>query len=346
MVLVTGGAGYIGSHVVKQLLLEGVELLVVDNLSTGFMSTIDTLQEIKAFTFIELDLKEFDQVKALFDTYPIDAIIHFAAFSQVGESMQDPLKYYMNNTVNTTNLIQCAVEHDIKKFIFSSTAAVYGEPMFESNSNSALIDENFDTKPINPYGMTKLMSENILKDAAKVNQNFKYVIFRYFNVAGADIHYQDKKLRPRVGESHNPETHLIPLVVKTALGTRELITIFGNDYDTPDGTCIRDYIHVDDLAQAHIQAIDYLDDNPSDIFNCGYGHGYSVQEIVQNVKNTTQKTFKVSIGQRRAGDPSILVSKNDKIRKKMLWEPQYDNLALIIESAYQWEKYNRKSIDE
>ncbi len=335
MILITGGAGYIGSHVAKQLLVQDMEIVILDNLSTGFQKTIDTLQNIKKFDFINLDLKEFDKVEKIFKIYDIHIVIHFAAFSQVGESMQNPIKYYMNNTVNTINLVKYSSEYGVKKFIFSSTAAVYGEPKFKNNIN--LIDEKFELKPINPYGQSKLMSENIIKDEAKVNNNFRYVIFRYFNVAGADIHYTDKELIPRIGESHNPETHLMPLVVKTALKKRDAITIFGDDYDTPDATCVRDYIHVDDLADAHIKAIGYLESNESDIFNCGYGHGLSVKEIVDGVKDTLNCKFKVLKGERRKGDPSILVSDNSKIIKNMNWKPKYDNIELIIRSAWAWE---------
>ncbi len=336
MTLITGAAGYIGSHVAKQLLELGQDIVIVDNLSTGFQSTIDTLQKIKKFDFIKLDLKEFDKVQGLFKSYHIDTVIHFAAFSQVGESMQNPMKYYMNNTVNTTHLVKCASSHGVKKFIFSSTAATYGEPTLKGSKQT--ITEEFDTKPINPYGQSKLMSEQVIKDEAKVNQEFKYCIFRYFNVAGADIHYEDEKLTPRVGESHDPETHLIPLVVKTALGKRDAITIFGQDYDTPDGTCVRDYIHVDDLADAHIKAIEYLDENESDTFNCGYGHGLSVKEIVQGVKDTTKLEFEVLKGSRREGDPSVLVADNSKIKEMMGWSAKYDDLELIVRSAFEWEK--------
>jgi len=337
MILITGAAGYIGSHVAKQLLLADKEIIVIDNLSTGFMHTIDTLQKIKSFEFINLDLKEFSKVEEVFKKYKISTIIHFAAFSQVGESMLNPIKYYMNNTVNSTNLVKCASLYGVEKFIFSSTAATYGEPDFTQTAKTS-IDEEFDTKPMNPYGMSKLMSENIIKDTVEITNGLKYVIFRYFNVAGADINYEENELTPRVGECHDPETHLIPLVLKTALDKRDAITIFGDDYDTPDGTCIRDYIHVDDLADAHVQAIEYLDTNDSDTFNCGYGHGYSVKEIVQSVKDVTKKDFKVMKGERRAGDPSVLVSNNDKIKFKMNWKPKYDDLALIVESAYEWEK--------
>lgn len=336
MILITGGAGYIGSHVVKELLEQNQELIVVDNLSTGFQTTIDALQKIKQFNFINLDLKDFYKVEDIFKNYNINTVIHFAAFSQVGDSIDNPIKYYMNNTVNTTNLVKYASIYGVEKFIFSSTAAVYGEPVFGNDNN--LINESFDTVPINPYGMSKLMSEYIIKDEAKVNNKFRYIIFRYFNVAGADIHYDNNQLKPRIGESHNPETHLIPLVIKTSLKKRDAITIFGNDYDTPDGTCIRDYIHINDLAFAHIKAIKYLDNNSSDTFNCGYGRGYSVREIVDSVKTITSRDFTVVNGDRRKGDPSMLVSDNRKIISKMTWLPQHDNLNIIINSAYEWEK--------
>ena len=336
MILITGGAGYIGSHVVKKLLEQGEEIIVLDNFSTGFQETINTLQSIKKFEFISLDLKEFDKVEKIFEIYNINTIIHFAAFSQVGESIINPMKYYMNNTVNTTNLIKCASKYGIEKFIFSSTAATYGEPDFKNN-NMNIIDEDFETKPINPYGMSKLMSENILKDEAKINTSLQYIIFRYFNVAGADVS-NSNEISPRIGESHNPETHLIPLVLKTALEKRDVISIFGDDYDTFDGTCIRDYIHVDDLADAHIKSIAYLDNNESDTFNCGYGHGYSVKQIVNSVKDVTKKEFTVLQENRREGDPAILVSNNKKIKEKMKWIPKYDDLNLIIKSAYEWEK--------
>lgn len=339
MVLITGGAGYIGSHVAKQLLEQGEDILVLDNLSTGFLKTIETLQKIRQFDFINLDLKEFEKVEKIFQNHKIDTVIHFAAFSQVSESVQKPMKYYMNNTVNTANIVRCASKYGVRKFIFSSTAATYGEPIFKSDSQQTITEE-FETKPINPYGQSKLMSEHVIKDEAKVNSDFKYVIFRYFNVAGADVNYKDGVLLPRVGESHDPETHLIPLIVKTALKKRKAITIFGEDYDTPDGTCIRDYIHVDDLADAHISAIEYLEKNDSDTFNCGYGHGYSVKEIIKSVKESTGLEFSVLKGDRRKGDPAALISDNSKIIKKMGWSPRYDDLGLIMKSAYTWEKDN------
>ena len=272
-------------------------------------------------------MSDWEKVENIFKENSIKEIIHFAAFSQVGESMSNPLKYYLNNTVNTTKLIDISIKYGVKKFIFSSTAAVYGEP----NKESIPINENLIKNPINPYGSSKLYSEGIIKDAATSNEDFKYVILRYFNVAGAD-------LDGKIGECHNPETHLIPLVVKTALGKRDSIKIFGDDYDTPDGTCIRDYIHVCDLADAHIQALKYLDDNQSDIFNCGYGYGYSVKEVVEAVKKVSKVDFKIDMESRRAGDPAVLISDNNKIKTKMNWTPKYNDLELICKTALDWEK--------
>ena len=333
-ILITGAAGYIGSHVAKQVLeTTNFKLSVLDNLSTGNIEAINSLKKIRDFDFIKLDLKEFSKVKKTLEEKRFDAIIHFAAYSIVSESMQNPYKYYLNNTVNTTNLIDCAIKTGVKRFIFSSTAAVYGD--IQENIN---IKENFPTNPINPYGMSKLMREKILQDSNKVSPEFKYIIFRYFNVAGADMFFKNGKLSPRFGEKHEPETHLIPLVIKTALGKREVLNIYGEDFDTPDGSCIRDYIHVEDLANAHIEAISYLEENESDIFNLGYSKGYSVKEIVKSVKSISNCTFKTKITKRREGDPAFLVADNSKILDKMAWKPKFNNLESICNSAYEWEK--------
>lgn len=331
-ILVTGAAGYIGSHVVKQLLEEtNYEIVIIDNLSTGFKKTIDILKSLditnSRIKFYNQDLSIWDEVEEIFKKNNIKEIIHFAAFSQVGESMTDPLKYYTNNTVNTTNLVKIASNYGVEKFVFSSTAAVFGEPKKEEIP----IKEELNTKPINPYGTSKLFSEAIIKDVAKINKNFKYVIFRYFNVAGADT---DRL----IGECHNPETHLIPLIAKTALGKRDAISIYGDDYDTPDGTCIRDYIHVMDLSDAHIKALNYLEENESDTFNCGYGYGYSVKEVVDTMKKVSKNEFKIINAQRRDGDPSVLISDCTKIKEKMKWVPKYNDLELICKTALEWEK--------
>lgn len=335
-ILVTGGAGYIGSHVVKQLLEESNhDVTIIDNLSTGHKKTLDTLETIAIeakhghFHFYHTDLADFANIEKIFLTNRFDAVLHFAASIVVPESVEDPLKYYMNNTVNTTNLIRLCNEYKIGKFIFSSTAAVYGEP------SEVPVKETTPTNPINPYGMSKLMSERVLQDTAAANPYFNFVILRYFNVAGADINN-------RIGECHEPETHLIPLIVQAALGQIDKITVFGDDYDTPDGTCIRDYIHIEDLASAHISALEYLEKkNDSDIFNCGYGHGFSVYEVIDTIKRITGVDFTVQIAPRRVGDPALLISNNTKITHLLHWIPKYDNVEIICETALNWEKLDK-----
>ena len=327
-ILVTGGAGYIGSHVVK-LLLEDTdnEVVVLDNLITGFQSTIDTLQTIRSFKFIEVDLSKWNKIEEIFKNEKFEAIIHFAASLIVPESVENPLKYYLNNTVNTTNLVDLAIKYSIKKIIFSSTAAVYGEPTIDEVADG--IKEDFLPNPINPYGQSKLFSEKIIQDSAKVS-SLKYVIFRYFNVAGAS---PDLK----IGQKTLNATHLIKVASECATNQREKISIFGDDYPTPDGTCIRDYIHVVDLASAHIKALEYLDNNNSDIFNIGYSKGFSVKNVIDTMKKVSNKDFKVDMAPKRAGDPAMLISNNHKIKAKMNWIPKYDNLELICKSAFEWE---------
>ena len=250
------------------------------------------------------------------------------------ESVENPIKYYLNNTANTTNLIKCAKDSNVKKFIFSSTAAVYGEPKSLPKEG---IGEEYETKPINPYGQSKLMSERVLIDSAKA-YGFKYIIFRYFNVAGADINYENETLSPRMGQSFPNATHLIKIASECAAKKREKMYIFGDDYPTKDGTCIRDYIHVDDLASAHVEALEYLEENDSDIFNCGYGRGFSVKEVIETLKSAVGQDFVVQMAPKRAGDPAMLISDNRKILNKMGWRPKYDDLALICQSAYEWER--------
>jgi UDP-glucose 4-epimerase len=320
-ILVTGGAGYIGSHVVKQLGENGgFEITVLDNLSTGFENSVLYGRLVKA------DLSDFAFVEKFLADEKFDAIIHFAASIVVPESVENPLKYYMNNTVNTTNLIRCAVKSSVKQFIFSSTAAVYGEP------KEGVVTEESELKPINPYGYTKLMSEQVLKDTAAAHRGFSFVALRYFNVAGASVD-------GRIGQRFPNATHLIKIASETACGKRNKMYIFGEDYPTKDGSCVRDYIHIEDLASAHLAALEYLaDGGKSDIFNCGYGKGYSVKEVVDIVKKVSGVDFAVEIADRRAGDPSLLVSENKKIIKTLPWKPKYDNLELICKSAYEWEK--------
>lgn len=334
-ILVTGGAGYIGSHVAKQLIENTAHAItILDNLSTGHMETVNTLKTIfeqrrgseTGFTFIHEDLKNFDAVKRIVAEARFDAVIHFAASIVVPESVEQPLKYYMNNTVNTTHLVQCCNAHGVGKFIFSSTAAVYGEP------STPTVSETTPTAPINPYGMSKLMSETVLRDASSANPQFNHVILRYFNVAGADT-------LNRIGQSFPNATHLIKVAAQTVIGQREKMMIFGEDYDTPDGTCLRDYIHVDDLASAHLRALDYLDEgHDSDIFNVGYGHGFSVKEVIERMKETSGVDFRADIASRRPGDPAVLISDNAKIKATLAWSPQYDDLPLICETALAWER--------
>ncbi len=332
-ILITGGAGYIGSHVVKQL-IENTEhnITILDNLSTGSIETIKTLEDInkqsgkkREFKFIEADLKDFDTIEGIFKAKSFDAIIHFAASIVVPESIQNPIKYYMNNTVNTTNLINLCLKYNVNKFIFSSTAAVYGEP------EEIPVKETTPTNPINPYGRSKLMSEMVLQDVGSSNSNFKYVILRYFNVAGADT-------KIRIGQRFPDATHLIKVAAETAVGKRDKMFIYGTDYPTPDGTCIRDYIHVDDLADAHIKSLEYLENNESDIFNCGYGKGYSVLEVINTMKEVSGVDFKVEIKGRREGDPAILVADNKKILQKLSGKPKYDDIKFICKTALEWER--------
>jgi len=322
-ILVNGGAGYIGSHVVKLLGEEGKhEITVVDNLVTGFKDAI------LYGDFVKLDLSDYDAVDKLFEERGFDAVIHFAASLVVPESVEDPLKYYMNNTANTTNVIRSCIKHGVNKFIFSSTAATYGEPSAEFIP----VKESTPTNPINPYGSSKLMSETVLKDTAFAYDDFKYIALRYFNVAGASV---DGK----IGQSTKGATHLIKVAAETACGKREKMYVFGDDYDTEDGTCIRDYIHVEDLALAHLKALEYLNEgNDSDIFNCGYGHGFSVLEVLETMRKVSGVDFTAEIKERRAGDPSILISDNTKIKEVMGWEPKYDDLELICKTALEWEK--------
>lgn len=334
-ILITGGAGYIGSHVAKQLIENTPHTLtILDNLSTGHMETVETLRAIfrdargseEGFAFIREDLKNFGAVEKIVAASGFDAVIHFAASIVVPESVEHPLKYYMNNTVNTTHLIAQCKTYGVGKFIFSSTAAVYGEPA------TPTVSETTPTAPINPYGMSKLMSETVLRDASRAHDAFKHVILRYFNVAGADT-------LNRIGQSFPNATHLIKVAAQTVIGQREKMMIFGEDYDTPDGTCLRDYIHVDDLASAHLRALDHLDQgHDSDVFNVGYGHGFSVKEVVEQMRETSGVDFRADIVDRRPGDPAVLIADNAKIKAALAWTPQYDDLPLICETALAWER--------
>lgn len=319
MILIVGGAGYIGSHVNKLLNQQGYKTVVFDNLIYGHK------EAVKWGEFVLGDLSNIEQIRLVFQKYQIDAVMHFAAFAYVGESVEEPQKYYINNVANTLNLLQVMKEFNCNYFIFSSTCATYGEPQYIP------IDEKHPQKPINPYGQSKLMVEKILNDYSNA-YGLKYVSLRYFNAAGADIDAE-------IGENHNPETHLIPLVLDAALGKREDIKVFGTDYDTPDGSAIRDYIHVTDLADAHILALEYLQkDGKSDVFNLGNGDGYSVLEVIDMVKKVTKKDFKVTLTDRRAGDPAKLIGDATKAKEILGWKPKYFELETIIDTAWKWHK--------
>lgn len=319
MILIVGGAGYIGSHVNKLLDESGYETIVLDNLSYGHE------ESVKWGTLCKCDIKDIDDIDEIFNKYDIDAVMHFSSFIEVGESVENPEKYYQNNVVNTMNLLKVMLKHDVKKFIFSSTCATYGVP------NKIPLTEDHPQNPINPYGWTKLMVERILKDYDTA-YGLKSIILRYFNASGADK-------SGMIGENHNPESHLIPLILDAAIGKREDIKIFGTDYDTPDGTCIRDYIHVTDLADAHIKALEYLkENNQSNEFNLGNGKGFSVREVIDSVKKVTGRDFKVTETQRREGDPAVLIGSAQKAKELLKWDPQYVNIDDIVETAWTWHK--------
>lgn len=323
--LVTGGAGYIGSHIVRDLGERGYDPIVYDNLSTGNRDAVLCGQLIHG------DLNDHKLLSEIIKTHAIKSVIHFAAYIVVNESVSFPLKYYQNNFVNSCNLIKTCIDQNVENFVFSSTAAVYGIP------NTIPIDEQTELKPINPYGTSKMFTELMLRDVARANQTFNYIALRYFNVAGADR-------SNRIGQNYKNPTHLITLALKTALGEFPELKIFGTDYDTPDGTAIRDYIHVDDLSEAHLLALEYLKTNrKSEIFNCGYGKGYSVLEVVNGVKKITQIDIKTENSMRRAGDPPILVADSQFIQKKLNWKPKYNDLHYIIKTAWEWEKKLKES---
>ena len=317
MILIVGGAGYIGSHANKELHKRGYDTLILDNLVYGHEASV------KWGRFIQGDLGDKAALRQLFTQYKISAVMHFAAYAYVGESVTNPQKYYQNNVINTINLLDVMLEFGIKKFIFSSTCASYGNPI------EIPITETHPQTPINPYGQSKLMVEKILADYSHA-YGLSYVVLRYFNAAGAD---EDAE----IGEDHDPETHLIPLVLDVALGTRENIHVFGSDYETEDGTAVRDYIHVSDLSDAHILALEYLaKGNPSNTFNLGNGQGYSVQEVIDTVEKVTGSEINTIYAPRREGDPAILIGSAEKAIKTLGWKPQFPKLEQIIETAWRW----------
>jgi UDP-glucose 4-epimerase len=320
-ILVTGGAGYIGSHVVKALGEKGYEILVYDNLSTGHKELV-LYGELVVGDLADIEVLD----KAIKDFKP-DGVMHFAASIQVHESVQKPLEYYKNNTRNTFNIVELLLKNRVRHFIFSSTAAVYGIP-----DSNVPVNERSPLRPINPYGASKMAVEYMLKDLSSAGDDFNYISLRYFNVAGADN-------EGRIGQKYREATHLITRCLKAAKGEVKKLEIYGADYDTPDGTCIRDYIHVDDIAEAHIIALAYLSESgKSDIFNCGYGHGYSVREVIKTAKEVTGVDFPVKEAGRRPGDPPYLVADSSKMRGALSWKPRHDDLAYIVKTAWDWEK--------
>jgi len=321
-VLIVGGAGYIGSHMVKLLCQEGMEVTTLDNLWAGYRDAV------LGGHFIEGDLADPETLKRVFTEGRFDGVMHFASFIQVGESVREPAKYYRNNVTNTQNLLDAMVAHGVGSFIFSSTAAIFGEP------RRVPIDEAHPKAPINPYGRSKWMVEQMLADYDTA-YGLKSVCLRYFNAAGADP-------EGRIGERHQPETHLIPLVLQAASGRGPAITVFGSDYETPDGTCIRDYIHVDDLCDAHLLALRQLwAGATSDAYNLGNGNGFSVREVIDTAQRVTGRIIPVQYGERRVGDPARLVADASQARTALAWRPRFDDLATIIDHAWRWESRTR-----
>jgi UDP-glucose 4-epimerase len=319
-ILVTGGAGYIGSHMIHDLADAGERVVVLDNLSTGFDWAIR-----QGVPLVVGDTGDQKLVGQVLREHDVQSIIHFAASAIVPDSVQDPLGYYKNNTANSRALIETGVNNGVRQFIFSSTSAVYGNPA------EVPVTEEASAAPISPYGSSKLMTEIMLRDAGAAH-GLSYVILRYFNVAGADPHC-------RTGQSSKNATHLIKVAVETTLGLRPKLEIYGTDYSTPDGTCIRDYIHVSDLVRAHSDALRYLRAGGASLtLNCGYGHGFSVREVIEVVKRVSGVDFKVEIASRRPGDPAQIVAASDRARTALGWEPQYDDLATIIRHALDWER--------
>lgn len=323
MILITGAAGYIGSHTAVNFINNGHEIVIFDNLETGHIETIEALKNIGSVHFEKGDLRNIDDIEQVFNKYSIDSVIHFAAFSLVGESVSNPSKYYRNNTYGTLNLLDTMIKHNVKRIVFSSTCATYGEPDYTP------IDESHKQCPINPYGNSKLCIEYMLKDYDKA-YGLKSIILRYFNVAGCDEF-------SRIGEWHEPESHLIPNILKSTFDNNKTFKIFGNDYETPDGTCIRDYVNVEDLAEAHKLAYLYLkENNQSEIFNIGTEQGDSVKQVFDTCEEILGKKIPVEIVERRPGDPAKLYANANKAKNILKWNPKH-SLTNSIDSAYKWE---------
>ncbi len=327
-VLILGGAGYIGSHTAYELIDKGEDVVIADNLQTGYIKAVHPKAR-----FYKGDIRDKSFLDDLFKKEKIDAVIHFAANSLVGESMTEPLKYYDNNLYGTMVLLKSMVENGIDKIVFSSTAATYGEP------ENIPILESDRTEPTNTYGETKLSMEKMFKWVSKAH-NLRYVSLRYFNACGAHVSGE-------IGEAHNPESHLIPIILQVPNGKRETISIFGDDYPTKDGTCIRDYIHVTDLAQAHILAVEYLrKGNPSDIFNLGNGIGFSVKEVIDTARKVTGHPIPAVVSPRRAGDPAQLIASSEKAKSVLGWKPEHADLEEIIATAWKWHKNHPDGFNE
>lgn len=327
MILVTGGAGYIGSHCVLSLIEKGFEVVILDNLSTGHIETVDRLKEYGKIDFFKADLLDKETLEKVFLSKNIDAVIHFAALSQVSESVKNPQKYYTNNVLGSKNILDVMVKNNVKKIVFSSTASIYGEPQYVP------IDENHPKKPINPYGETKLEIEKLMGEYDK-KYGLKSIRLRYFNVVGTDT-------KIRIGEWHEPETHLIPNILKSTFDKGKVFELYGDDYKTKDGTCIRDYVNVQDLVQAHILALEYLNrTEKTDYFNIGTNEGSSVKEVFAICEEVTNCKIPVKIMPRREGDPAKLIADNKKAKEILNWTPQY-TLKDSIETAYLWEKFNQ-----
>ncbi len=319
-VLVTGGAGYIGSHAVKRLVQDGHHVVVVDNLGRGNIAAVPD-----GVPLVVHDLSDWHQIAHVLECNKIECVMHFAALAYVGESVNEPLWYYRNNTAHAIALLHAMDQTGVRKMVFSSTCATFGEPP----ADFIPINEDCPQNPINPYGRSKLVVEHVMQDYADAQDEFAYAMLRYFNVAGSDRDCE-------IGEAHDPETHLIPIILQAALGHRSEIKIFGTDYDTPDGTCIRDYVHVEDLIGAHVLAMDKLQAGKPLVYNLGIGRGYSVREIVESAKRVTGRNFKVVEGERRPGDPPTLYADSTKIKTELGWQPAYTDIDAIVATAWDW----------